>query len=314
MITCYIGNKTVKKIEFSKIKQLKKHTCWMDFENAKHEDLKSLEKLFGIHHLVIEDCLAPQEKRSKITEYKNYLHLVIFAVSKRHPAKLSPIHFILNQNFVISIHKFKLPEFESLKQNKEDLQQAMTGTADKLLHVLLDRIVDDYFPMLDELNDELDVLEDKIIENPQAKYLKKLFALKRNTLRVRKKMGPQRDVIALLTKGSYKLITEKSTVYFRDLYDHTIWINDQLDNIRDIISSVLEIHLSVLSNKMNEVMKVLTIFATIMLPLTVIGSIYGMNFKYMPELQWRYGYFGVWLVMIAIVVVMVSWFRKKGWL
>ena len=107
---------------------------------------------------------------------------------------------------MIAIHKFKVPEFESLKQNKEDLQQAMTGTADKLLHVLLDRIVDDYFPMLDELNDELDVLEDKIIENPQAKYLKKLFALKRNTLRVKKKMGPQRDVIALLAKGTYKLL------------------------------------------------------------------------------------------------------------
>ena len=121
-------------------------------------------------------------------------------------------------------------------------------------------------------------------------------------------------MISFLAKGNNKLISEKTVIYFRDIHDHMIWINNQLDSARDIISSILEIHLSVTSNKMNEIMKVLTVIATIMLPLTVIGSIYGMNFKYMPELEWRYGYLAVWVVMILIAIGMLYYFKRKEWL
>ena len=315
MITCYACNKTVKKVQFSPkaIHHLKKCTFWLDFENPSHKDLKPLEKLFGIHHLVIEDCLVPQERRPKITQYKNVLHVVAYASSNPHSPHLKPVHFILGKNFIISMHKTKMSEFDSVKKNKEELNRVMKGTADQILYALIDRIVDNYFPMLDVLGDELDVLEDKIIKDPQDKHLEKLFAVKRNALRAKKIMGPQRDVISHLAKTSNGFISEKTSVYFRDVYDHLIWINDQLDSARDTISSILEIQISVTSNKMNEVMKVLTVFASIMLPLTVIGSIYGMNFKYMPELYWRYGYAGVWGVMILVVVVMIYWFKRKGW-
>jgi len=316
MITCYACDKTVRKMEFSpaKIKKMKKCVFWIDFEKPSHKDVKPLESLFGLHHLVVEDCISPQEKIPKIADRKTYSHIVLYAAQDHKLGKLNRVNFILGKNFIITMHKNPIEQFNQFKKNKENMNSLMKATPDKILHTLIDKIIDNYFPMLDETNEQLDVLEDKVVENPQEKHLGKLFSLKRDIMKVKKIMGPQRDVLSLLAKGNNKLISEKTVIYFRDIYDHMIWINDQLDSARDIISSILEIHLSVTSNKMNEIMKVLTVIATIMLPLTVIGSIYGMNFKYMPELQWRYGYLGVWVVMILIAVGMLYYFKRKEWL
>jgi len=293
---------------------MKKCVFWLDFENPSHADLKPLEKVFNIHHLAIEDCLSPQENRSKLVEYDTFTHIVVYAVIDRKKLKLEQVNFIFGKNFIISIHKSPLPQFDAVKKNKQDMDVLMKQKPDGILHGLMDKLVDDFFPMFDELNEKLDRLEDNIIKKPDPKHITTLFRIKRETLGLKRILSAQRDALSSLTKSTNNHISKHVLVYFRDLHDHMIWLNDQIDTSREWIASVLDLHLSVTSNKMNEIMKVLTIIATIMLPLTVIGSIYGMNFKYMPELQWRYGYLMVWLVMILITIGMLYYFRRKGWL
>ena len=186
--------------------------------------------------------------------------------------------------------------------------------ADYLAYALIDAIVDHYFIILEKLGERIEFIEEALVTHPTTETLKEIHSLKREMIFLRKAVWPLREVISGLTRGESPLIQESTRVYLRDVYDHTIQVIDTIETFRDMVSGMLDIYLSSVSNRLNAVMKVLTIIATIFMPLTFLAGVYGMNFKHMPELEWRWGYPALWLVMIGIGVFMLVYFRKKKWL
>jgi magnesium transporter len=186
--------------------------------------------------------------------------------------------------------------------------------ADYLMYALLDAVVDHYFIVLEKLGDKIESLEEELITDPNPETLQTIHHLKRELLFLRKSVWPLRETISALERGESELIHEKTLVFLRDVYDHTIQVIDTTETFRDMVSGMLDVYLSSISNKMNEVMKVLTIIATIFIPITFIAGIYGMNFQFMPELKWHWGYPLVWVIVVAIAVIMLSYFRRKKWL
>jgi magnesium transporter len=186
--------------------------------------------------------------------------------------------------------------------------------ADYLAYALLDSIIDNYFIIMEKLGEKIEFLEEELVTRPTAQTLRTIHQLKREMIFLRRAVWPLREVVSGLERGESSLMKEPTRIYLRDVYDHTIQVIDTIETFRDMISGMLDIYLSSISNRMNAVMKVLTIIATIFMPLTFIAGIYGMNFKYMPELDWRWGYPAVWLVVVFIGISMLIYFKKKRWL
>jgi magnesium transporter len=186
--------------------------------------------------------------------------------------------------------------------------------ADYLAYALLDSIVDNYFIIMEKLGERIEFLEEELVTRPTAETLRVIHQLKREMIFLRKAVWPLREVVSGLERGESSLMKESTRIYLRDVYDHTIQVIDAIETFRDMVSGMLDIYLSSISNRMNAVMKVLTIIATIFMPLTFIAGIYGMNFKYMPELEWQWGYPAIWLVVLCIGISMLIYFKKKKWL
>jgi magnesium transporter len=209
--------------------------------------------------------------------------------------------------------------FRSINNVKQQLRTTpiacQRGTA-FLLHQIMDQVVDYYSPVLDDFDDRIDKLEDDIftLRRPNNQILSEIMDLKRSVLRLRRISGKQMDILHRMSRGEFVLIPEEMRPFYRDVYDHLVRVVDLAENYRDLISGSLEAYLSVVSNRLNEIMKVLTIFSAVMLPLTFIAGVYGMNFDNMPELHSRYGYYGVWIIMAAVAVAMLMFFWRRGWI
>lgn len=319
MLSAFVYDKKVSKVEFSaeRLKLLigKKGTAiWIDLHNPTKKEHQQIKELFGIHPLVIEDC-SKSHTRPKIELYRDYNFIVTNGIHyQEKDFSLLEFDFIIGRNFLISNHFGPAEHIERLKQDAQRLNLIMPKGADFTLHAIIDREVDNFFPFLDMIEGELEDLEDTVLKNPSPAALKSLFMVKKQLLAIRKSAIPMREVVGILAKRDYPFISAEAEAYFRDVYDHIIRINDMTDSFRDIVSSTMEIHLSVVSNRLNEVMKVLTIIATIILPLSLIAGIYGMNFQYQPEYHWQYGYFWALGLMAAVVIIMLIYFRRKGWI
>lgn len=288
---------------------------WLDFTNPTESDYQVLLKDFGFHPLAVEDCKT-QFHLPKIDDYDDYLFLIWHAmVDNPRTAKIetAEIDIFLSQNFLVSLHKEQVNNVESVFKDflggVEDISKGVIW----ILHRLLNSMVDDYFPLVDGISNEIDLLEDKIFENPSQNQIRKLFNLKHQMLAVRKIAAPEREIVNVLSRGGSRLVEKGAYFYFQDIYDHLIRIIDMVDTARDVIGGAMDIYLSTLSNKTNEVMKRLTVVATIFMPATLITSLYGMNFKYMPELEFRYGYLMVWVAIFGFGLGMFIYFRRKGW-
>jgi magnesium transporter len=186
--------------------------------------------------------------------------------------------------------------------------------ADYLAYSLMDAIVDNYFVVLEATEERIEVLEEEVMVSPSAETVRKLHKLKRDMIFLRKVVWPLREVLAAMTRRESKLISDQVALYLRDVYDHVIQVIDIIEVSRDILSGMLDIYLSSMSNRLNEVMKFLTVIGTIFMPLTFLVGVYGMNFKYLPELEWHYGYYAVWIFMLALSVAMILYFKRKRWL
>lgn len=319
MLSAFIYERKVSKVEFSieKLKQLlnkKGITIWIDLHNPTKKEHQQVKDLFNIHPLVIEDC-SKTHTRPKIELYKDYNFIVTNGIHyNQKDLSILEFDFIIGRNFIISNHFGPAEHIEQLKHDTQRLEHVMPKGADFMLHAIIDREVDNFFPFLDMIEDELEGLEDSILKNPSPAVLKSVLNVKKHLLTLRKSTIPMREVVGILAKRDYPFLSQEAEAYFRDVYDHLIRINDMTDSFRDIVSSTTEIHLSVVSNKLNEVMKVLTVIATIMLPLTVVTGIYGMNFENQPEFSWRYGYFFSLGLMALIAITMLLYFRRKGWI
>lgn len=296
----------------------KPSVTWINV-NGIHEPeaISKIGEAFEIHPLVLEDVLNT-EQRPKQESFERYQYTVIKMLAydeKDEEIDSEQVSFILGENFVISFQEKEGDVFDHVRERiRNNKGRVRNMGADYLLYVLLDAIVDSYFLIADKISEFIESLEDLLISNPDNTTLEDIHILKREILVFRRFVLPLKEVIGKLEKSDSKLITERTNLYFRDVYDHTIQIIDNIEAFRDMISGMLDIYLSSVSNKMNEVMKILTIIATIFIPLTFIAGLYGMNFKFMPELTYKWGYFIVLGVMAIVSIIMITYFKRKKWL
>jgi magnesium transporter len=291
---------------------------WINIDGL--QEVEIMEKIgahFGIHHLILEDILHTGQ-RPKGEDLGDYLYIVlkmIYHDESEDEIMGEQISLILGQNYVISFQEREGDIFNPIRARiKNNKGRIRKGGADYLAYALIDAIIDHYFVILEKMGEKIESIEEELVTNPTPETLQMIHNLKRNLIFLRKSVWPLREVINALERGESPLITNLTDIYLRDVYDHTIQVIDTIETFRDMVSGMLDIYLSSVSNRMNEVMKVLTIIATIFIPLTFIAGIYGMNFKYMPELEWHWGYFGVLIIMGVIVVLMGFYFRRKRWL
>ncbi|MFH1672967.1 MAG: magnesium/cobalt transporter CorA [Pseudomonadota bacterium] len=291
---------------------------WINIDGIHQpEIIETIGKHFDIHPLIIEDIVHTGQ-RPKMQDLEDHLFVVLKMLSYNEATneiETEQVSIILGPHFVISFQEREGDIFNALRERMRNGKGRVRKKGpDYLAYCIMDAIIDHYFIILEKLGERIEDIQDALITNPIPETLHEIQKLKREMIFLRKSVWPLREVISALERGESSLISESTGIYFRDVYDHTIQVIDTVETLRDLLSGMLDIYLSSISNKMNEVMKVLTIIATIFIPLTFIAGVYGMNFKYMPELEWRWGYFGVWLVMVVIVGGLAVYFRKKKWL
>lgn len=292
---------------------------WINLEGI--HDLDTIEKIgkcYGLHPLVLED-IVNTDQRPKAEDMGDYLYIVLkmlFYDDRRNEIVIEQVSLILGENFVLSFQEGREgdvfnPIRERIRNGKGRIRKM---GADFLAYLILDSIVDHYFIILEKLGEKIEFLEEELIAQPAPETLKLIHHLKREMIFLRKSVWPLREVINTLERGESPLIKESTGIYLRDVYDHTIQVIDTVETFRDMVSGMLDIYLSSVSYRLNEVMKVLTVIATIFMPLTWIAGIYGMNFKKMPELEWYWGYPLVLLSMAIIAGGMLIYFWRKKWL
>ncbi|MFH1275596.1 MAG: magnesium transporter CorA family protein [Candidatus Woesearchaeota archaeon] len=226
---------------------------------------------------------------------------------------LTEIDFILGQNFLITNHYGKLDSFEELKSNHDKLKILLNKGTDFLFHRLLNQEIDHFFPVLELIDEQIEDIEEKITKNVKPEFLKKILTLKRKIVLIKKSALPQREKISFLAKNNYKFISKLAIPYFRDIYDHAIRVSDTIDNYREAIGSTFDAYMSAVSNNMNEVMKVLSVIATLALPLGVISGIFGTNFAVLPGQNFKYGFWLMLVGMLALISGMMYMFKRRGW-
>jgi magnesium transporter len=280
------------------------------------EFLIQIGEKFKVHPLVLEDILNT-ETRPKIEITDDYLFIVMKLIIYNNEQQIfesEQVSFILGKNFIFSFTEKSDEIFNPVKERiKNQLGKVRKRGSDYLLYALMDIVVDQYFLALENVEGKIELLDDEVINNPENTKANNIYNLKNILLMLRRSATPTREIVSQLIKDDTDLIVTATEPYLRDLYDHIIHITESIELQREITTGLMETYLSMTSNKMNEVMKVLTVIATIFIPLTFIVGIYGMNFKFMPELDVPWAYYAVWVVMLAIVVMMVIYFRKKKW-
>lgn len=278
--------------------------------------LKEIGEKFKIHPLVLEDILNT-DTRPKIEITDDYLFIVmkLFIYNVEHKIfEPEQVSFILGRSFIFSFVEKGDEIFNPVRDRiSSQLGKIRKRGSDYLLYALMDIVIDYYFLALEKIEERIELLDDEVISDPDKSQAEKIYNLKNLLLMLRRSVMPMREIVNQLIKDEGDLLEESIEPYLRDLYDHVIHINETLEVQREITTGLMETYLSMMSNKMNEVMKVLTVIATIFIPLTFIVGIYGMNFHYMPELEWPWAYFAVWGVMIAVVIVMILYFKRKDW-
>ena len=291
---------------------------WINIDGVHEVDvIEKIGKHFEIHPLVLEDIVNTTQ-RPKLEDFGQYIFIILkmlYYDEKDKDTKVEQVSLILGENFVISFQEREGDIFEPIRERiREGKGRIRRMGADYLAYALLDAVVDSYYLILEKLGEQLEDLEDRVVSNPQPDTSQEIHKLKREMIFLRRSVWPLREVINSLERGESPLIKKACRVFLRDVYDHTIQVIDTVETFRDMVSGMHDTYLSSISNKMNEVMKVLTIIATIFIPLTFIAGIYGMNFEFMPELKWRFAYFIVWGIIVLVAVIMVVFFKRKRWL
>lgn len=306
-------------VSFEELKKTikdKEKLIWVDLEQPTEEENSILAEVFNFHPLAIEDCTNVSH-HPKIDNFEDYLFMVMHAVnftSREEELSTLELNVFLGKNYVVTYHARPI---KSVIQAKEQCMknpiQIMGKHSDFLVYTILDSLVDNFIPTLNALDFRIDEIEDEIFEQDSSNVVEKIVAVRNDIIYLRKVIRPQRNTINQLTLGTLPFIHKDNLMYFRDIYDQLYRISEQSDGYRDMVGGLLEMHLSLSSNKTNQVMKTLTIVATIMMPLTLITGIYGMNFRYMPELETSYGYFGVLAGMFLIAISLILYMKKKKW-
>lgn len=280
------------------------------------EVIEKLGKYFKIHPLTLEDILNTGQ-RPKMEDYESYIYTVLKMMlldTKTEEIVIDQVSIIIGPRYILSFQEREGDVFDPLRERlKNPASRLRKNGVDYLAYGLIDAVIDNYFLILEHFGEKIEDLEDELVRNPAPGTLKIIQKYKRDMILLRKSVWPLRELISGLQKVESELITETTQIYLRDIYDHTIQVIDSIETFRDILSSMVDVYLSSLSNRMNDIMKVLTIIATIFIPLTFVAGVYGMNFDYMPELRWRWGYPAVMLSMTLLGISMFLYFKKRRW-
>ncbi len=296
----------------------KQIVTWVNVDGIhKVEIVEALGRHFDLHPLTLEDIVNTGQ-RPKVEDFTHYMFIVLRMLQydeKKNEVMAEQVSLVITSDSVVSFQESEGDIFDPIRERLRTAKGRIRKMgADYLVYSLIDAVVDNYFLILEKIGEKIEDLEEELVSNPTQETLRAIHDLKREMIFLRKSVWPLREIVSRLERWETPLIDKSMTMYFRDVYDHTIQVIDAVETFRDILSGMIEIYLSSVSNRMNEVMKVLTIIATIFIPLTLVSGIYGMNFKNMPELESPWGYPLALLIMFAIGVLMIAYFRRKKWL
>ncbi|MFA5143597.1 MAG: magnesium/cobalt transporter CorA [Candidatus Omnitrophota bacterium] len=291
---------------------------WVDMTEIDDVDIDLLTMAFNIHPLTTEDFIMPNA-RPKIENFGGYIYLIMFALESSNGKKTSRVNtkeldFCLGRNFLITFHDQPITAVAMCKERIKKQSPTITNGADMLLYSVLDTCVDTYLPIITEFDNMVDEMSDALFKEPDQRTLHKIYDLKNEVIHLRRTIGPQTDVISLIVRGDFQFISPGNIIYFRNIQDNLARLNDAVGASRDVIAGAMEAYVSIVSNRLNEIMKTLTVITTIMMPLTLIASVYGMNFKHMPELESKFGYPMVITIMAIVTTIMLVYFRRRKWL
>jgi magnesium transporter len=289
---------------------------WINVDGIHRVDLvEKLGKHFGLHPLLMEDIVTT-DQRPKMEDFGNYLYIVakMMYYNDKNEVNSEQISFVIGKNFLLTFQESVGDIFEPVRNRiRTGKGKIRKFGPDYLAYALLDAIVDNYFLILENTGEEIELLEEEVLANPAKESVRDMHLLKRQMIFLSRAAWPLREVISKLAIGETKFIKPETRPYLRDIYDHIIEVIDSMEVYREIIGGMLEVYLNSINNRLNEVMKVLTIIATIFMPLTFFAGVYGMNFHYMPELSWKLGYLFFWIIILITTIIMVIYFKKKKW-
>ena len=290
---------------------------WINIDGLHDTDgLKNLGSHFGLHPLVLEDIVNTHQ-RPKVEDHQDHLFIVLQMLEYpegQTEIAADQISFIVGSTYLLSFQEQEGDVWDPIRERiRGGAGRLRKSGTDYLAYALIDAIVDHYFIVLEKIGDEIETVADELAARPSPKTLRTIHELKREMIFLRKLIWPTREVAGILERAESSLIKKTTGVYLRDVYDHSVQLIEAMESYRDLISGMQDLYLSSMSNKMNAVMKILTIFATIFAPITFLAGVYGMNFKYFPELGWRLGYPLFWLISLGLSLTLIVIFRKKGW-
>jgi len=290
---------------------------WLNVEGLHDVDvIQRVGDLFGLHPLVLEDIVTTGQ-RPRMEDYGDYIYIVVKMLYRNAADRQivsEQVSLILGPFGVLTFQEVEGDVFDPIRERIRAAKgRVRSAGADYLAYRLLDAIIDNYFIILEDVNDRVESIQDQVANTPDPAIIHAIHQLKRDIIVLRKALWPVREVVGGLQKCESDLVAQPTEIFLRDAYEHTIQVIDTIETMRDSLASALDIYLSSMSNRMNEIMRVLTVMSTLFIPLTFIVGVYGMNFRHMPELEWRFGYAGVWLVMAATILGMLAFFRRQRW-
>lgn len=290
---------------------------WVNFDGI--HDVAMIERIgshYSIDMLVLED-IVNSSQRPKIEDYDDFTYIVLRMLiynERKKEVESEQVSIILNDSTILTFQEKETDDFEPIRERiRKKKGRIHKAGIDFLCYSIIDFIIDNYFIVLENIGERVDDLEDEVLTEPDDETIQKVHALKRDTLAIKKSLWPLRDILSVLLKSDSRMVLDETKLYLRDAYDHTVEAIETVEAYRDFISGLLDIYLSSISQRMNEVMKVLTLISTIFIPLTFIAGVYGMNFKYMPELEARFGYYVILAMMVVLAGCMLFYFKKKNW-
>ena len=316
----YQPGERVRKVEgvadFNRMTKPEGSVLWVDMTKPTDEESYVLTHDFDFHPLAIEDVIS-EKPRTKIDDYDRYIFVVfqiVDYVGREEGLKVSEVDFFFSANSVVSVHYDEHRVFDYLYSRAERDERLLGRGADFLFHALVDAVVDNHNSTLDIFEYEIDQIEDDVLAQPDEDTVKSIFNLRRDIVQLKRIVLPKKEVLGQLEREGFSLITPKASVYFADIHDHLERINDLADSHREMLNSSQEVYFSSVSTRTNEIIKFLTIFTVLFTPPTLLVGLWGMNFENMPELQWEYGYYSSLILMLVVVLGLLAFFRKKGWL
>jgi magnesium transporter len=302
--------------DISDLREVEGNIIWADVSDPTSRDFEELAEEFGFHHLSIEDCQNAHQ-RPKVEEYTGYYFIVLYEAELAGPTdrlELRELNIFLGKNYLVTVHSRPIRAIATAARLWHEWTDRAEQGSGLLAYLLIDGIVDDYLPLLDIISERMDDLEDSIFGEWRAEVIEDIFSIKKKLLYLRRSITPLRDVFNTMLRREQPIFPRETHVYFQDVFDHLIRVADTIDSLRDMLSSTMDAYLSVSGNRMNKIMKRLTSISTILMSVTLIAGIYGMNFTFMPELRWRFGYVYALTSMVAVGVALYVYLKRVKWI